>query len=190
MDPVEVFHQWYQRELELTKVRVPSACCLSTVGLDGFPNARMVSLKEVLNGQFMISGPVDSRKGMEIEQSNQVALTFWWTETERQVRIQGTASPLPAKLADKYFAERDRDSRIVSVISRQGQEIRDLSMLIRKFERFKSGKKMKIDRPENWGGFVISPVRIEFLEFSANRFHDRKLYERKDSGWIFKQLQP
>src|SRR5690606_31919825 len=110
MTPIAYFNKWFQEELNLTKVRIPYACCLSTMGTDGYPNARFVSLKEVTESSFVVTGPIISRKGIEINTNNKVALTFWWTETERQVRIQGDATTISGKLADKYFAERSRDS--------------------------------------------------------------------------------
>src|SRR5215217_8011137 len=111
MNPFQLFKDWYGLELQLAKVRIPSACCLSTSGLDGYPNARFVSLKDVVDNTFIVTGPMSSRKGNEIDRSNKVALTFWWTETERQVRIQGEAKKISAQLADKYFFERSRNSQ-------------------------------------------------------------------------------
>ena len=96
MDPFLTFEEWYQEELNQTQVNIPSACCLSTNGLDGYPNARFVSLKEITNGAFVVTGPLNSRKGLEISQSSKVSLTFWWTLTERQVRIQGDAETIDA----------------------------------------------------------------------------------------------
>jgi pyridoxamine 5'-phosphate oxidase len=46
---------------------------------------------------------LNPRKGHEINLCNKVALTFWWVETERQVRIQGEATQISKALADKYF---------------------------------------------------------------------------------------
>lgn len=191
MDPIKIFHRWYQEEINLTKVRLPSACCLSSNGTDGFPNARFVSLKEVIEGNFIITGPLNSRKGIEINKSQNVALTFWWPETERQVRIQGVATKISNQLADKYFFERNRDSQIVSIVSNQGKEIENLSTLVDKFETLKTEQANKLlDRPDNWGGFSISPVRIELLEFNETRFHDRKLFELHNAKWTVKQIQP
>ncbi|MFA1773422.1 pyridoxamine 5'-phosphate oxidase family protein [Rufibacter glacialis] len=102
MNPFIIFQNWLQEELNLTQVRIPTACCLSTVGLDGFPNARFVSLKEVIDDSFVVTGPINSRKGLEINQINKVALTFWWVESERQVRIQGRASKNSRK-GNSYF---------------------------------------------------------------------------------------
>jgi pyridoxamine 5'-phosphate oxidase len=191
MTPIELFNKWYEEELNYSKVRIPSACCLSTIGTDGYPNARFVSLKEVVENNFIVTGSLTSRKGIEIKADNKIALTFWWIETERQVRIQGSAKKFSEQLADKYFMERNRDSQIVSIVSEQGEEIEYLDILIKKYENIEikySNKTLK--RPNNWGGYLIKPIRIEFLEFRPTRFHDRKLYELSNGQWKSKQLQP
>lgn len=189
--PIEHFNKWFKEELNLTKVRIPTACCLSTIGTDDFPNARFVSLKDVVENNFVVTGSLTSRKGIEINTTNKVALTFWWTETERQVRIQGNVTKISEQLADKYFTERNRDSQIVSIVSEQGQEIDSIEILTKKYENIEVRFSDKpLTRPENWGGYLIAPIRIEFLEFKPTRFHDRKLYELINGQWTIKQIQP
>lgn len=191
MKPIEQFNKWFKEELNLTKVKIPTACCLSTIGVDSFPNARFVSLKDVVENNFIVTGPLTSRKGIEINATNKVALTFWWTETERQVRIQGNATQITEQLADKYFSERNRDSQIVSIVSEQGQEIESIEILTKKYENIEMKFSNKtLTRPENWGGYLIDPIRIEFLEFKLTRFHERMLYELTNGQWTIKQIQP
>lgn len=191
MNPIEKFSQWQQAELEVSQVTIPKAACLSTVGLDGFPNARFVELKEVLDGTFIVTGPISSRKGQEIEQSNKVALTCWWTATEKQVRIQGTALKISDDLADAYFNERHLGSRIVSNISNQGLEVEDINALIAAIDHGKATlMDAEVTRPDTWSGFAIVPYRIEFFEFTATRFHQRILYESIEGKWVEKHLQP
>jgi pyridoxamine 5'-phosphate oxidase len=146
MTPIEQFRKWFDEELSLTKLRIPTACCLSTIGMDGFPNARFVSLKDILENNFIVTGTLTSRKGIEINSTNKVALSFWWTETERQVRIQGNAFRISDLLADKYFAARNRDSQIVSIVSNQGQEIQDLESLNKNYQDLKWSFKSAIDK--------------------------------------------
>lgn len=189
MKPIELFTKWFNEEIELSKVSIPTAACLSTIGTDNFPNARFISLKEIIDNCFIVTGPLNSRKGIEIENNNKVALTFWWTETERQVRIQGIATKISNQLADKYFSERDLNSQIVSIICEQGTQIDNLKLLE---DRIKETtlENTKITRPENWSGFSIDPIRIEFMEFKKTRFHDRKLFELENEEWITKQIHP
>ncbi|MFA7445506.1 MAG: pyridoxamine 5'-phosphate oxidase [Flavobacteriaceae bacterium] len=191
MNPIELFKIWFLQQIENTEVKIPGACCLSTVGLDGFPNARFVSLKEITDEGFIITGTLTSRKGSEIRQSNNVALTFWWAETERQVRIQGEAAVISEELADRYFAERSREIQIVSIVSEQGQEINSIETLNKNYRDIEAlFSNQPLTRPDNWGGYYISPIRMEFMEFNSSRFHHRILYELNDKKWVFKQLQP
>ncbi|SDL63974.1 pyridoxine/pyridoxamine 5'-phosphate oxidase [Kriegella aquimaris] len=187
--PTQLFLKWFDEELKLSKVRIPTAVCLSTMGTDDFPNARFVSFKELIDDSFIITGPLNSRKGLEIENNNKVALTFWWTETERQVRIQGIASKISDQLADKYFEARNTNSQAVSLICEQGKETDNLKKLEQKVLD-KVSENTKISRPQNWSGFSIKPTRIEFMEFKKTRFHERKLYQVVADDWTLKNIQP
>lgn len=188
-EPIKLFSEWYNEELKVSKVRIPSAVCFSTIGTDNFPNARFVSFKALVDNSFVITGSINSRKGTEVENNENVALTFWWTETERQVRVQGLATKIPDQLANRYFNERSTNSQAVSLICRQGMEIDNLELLEKEILD-KVAESGKIQRPKNWGGFSIKPIRIEFMEFKKTRFHDRKLYEIENDEWNLKQIQP
>lgn len=190
-NPIEIFKQLFSEELKLSKVRIQSACCLSTNGLDSFPNARFVSFKDIIDDCFIITGTQSSRKGIEINHSEKVALTFWWTETEKQVRIQGIATKMDNELADNYFSARNKDSQIVSIVSKQGEELENIVELKTAYEKLElKSKNEQLVRPNNWGGYLIEPIRIEFLEFKETRFHDRKLYEKQNGNWKLTQLKP
>lgn len=189
--PYTIFDVWYNEEMRESRSPVPSACCLSTIGADGFPNARFVALKAVHEGKFIITGPLDSRKFIELKQNNHAALTFWWEATQKQVRIQGFASPAPDSLADIYFSERDRESRLAALASHQGEPITDPDMLtIRLNELLIEYGEKDITRPANWGGVGIEPHRMELLEFRSNRLHHRTLFTKSGSFWLKTFLQP
>lgn len=189
MNPLQTFIKWFEEERSQSEDSIPTAVCLSTQGLDGFPNARFVSFKELVDDCFVITGPLHSRKGKEIESNNKVALTFWWKATERQVRIQGTASKVSSKQADKYFKERDLDSQVVSVLCEQGKPVENIKALHEKFnERIAIGR--AVDRPDDWGGFLIKPLRIELMEFRQNRFHERMLFSWENDHWHMQHIQP
>lgn len=189
INPFHQFKEWFRQQLEATNAKLPGACCLSTIDLDNFPNARFVSLKEVTETGFIITGSVTSQKGVEIQNNHKVALTFWWSDTERQIRIQGEASRISDQLAGRYFSERNRDSQIVSVVSEQGADLTDLEQLQRKYDLL-DNESQTIERPRNWGGYLIVPKRIEFLEFKQTRFHDRALFQIINGEWTLKKLQP
>jgi len=191
MNPFEQFTAWHELEQQQSTLALPAACCLSTCGLDGYPNARFVSLKEVYNEAFIITGPLKSRKGQEIEACPKAALTFWWTETERQVRIQGDVELINSTVAEQYFQARNRASKIVSTISKQGLAIEDFSILKQELAARKEQLgEDDIPCPSQWGGFALIPQRIEFMQFVKSRLHERVLFQRNPTGWERSYLQP
>jgi len=191
MNPIDKFKEWYNEELQKSSVKIPSACCISTIGLDGYPNSRFVSLKDIVDDKFVITGPMNSRKGLELLKNPKASLTFWWTETERQIRIQGDVIMLEDIRADDYFKERNRDSQIVNTIFNQGEEIESLDQLEKLYAIKKNEfEGMEIPRPRNWGGFYVIPKRVEFMEFRESRFHLRELNSKVGSGWRMQLLQP
>ncbi len=191
MNPFTKFQKWYESECITTDTLIPSACCLSTTGTDGYPNARFVSLKELKDEQFIITGPMDSRKGNELRNKPRAALTFWWPATGRQVRVQGDVRQIDIFEADRYFSERSRESQIVSWASKQGKPLKNNDSLKEQFNHYSNLHANKqVPRPENWGGWEILPIRIEFLEFDANRYHNRVLYVKSIDGWHPQNLQP
>ncbi|MFT4662215.1 MAG: pyridoxamine 5'-phosphate oxidase [Glaciecola sp.] len=191
MNPLILFEKWFSEEKNLNKLKLPSACCLSTIGLDGYPNSRFVSLKEIANDSFVITGPLNSRKGNEIENCPKAALTFWWTSTERQIRIQGDVSKISKPNAEIYFEQRNRDSKIVSTVFEQGKKVQSIAHLQNDFDKQKKElENQEIKCPENWDGIYIKPIRIEFMEFKKSRLHERKLYQQVDNQWTKIILQP
>ncbi len=190
-NPFEIFNKWYENEKVNSTVRIPSACCLSTIGLDGFPNARFVSLKEIYEKTFIITGPLDSRKGLEMCTNPKASLTFWWPDSERQVRVQGKTTILNEEIAEKYFAERSTGSKIVSKIFNQGQAIDNLEALETTYtQSFQELKLESISKPSNWKAISIEPIRIEFMVFKKTRLHERTLYTLENKTWEKTFLQP
>lgn len=191
MNPLEKFELWLAEEREQQELRFPTACCLSTIGIDGYPNARFVSLKEVTHDGFIITGTLSSQKGQEMTQHPTAALTFWWTATERQVRIQGDVIEITKEQAIHYFQERNRDSQLVSTIFDQGKEIESFDLMKVQFQQQKEAfANTPIAIPENWSGICIQPKRIEFMEFKTSRLHERTVFEGEIGNWQSYCIQP
>lgn len=191
MNPIRIFETWFEQEKKQNHSKLQAACCLSTIGLDGFPNSRFVSLKAITNDSFVITGTLDSRKGIEISNCSKASLTFWWSITERQIRIQGNVIQIPKSEADIYFEQRHRDSKIVSSAFEQGKEIQSFAHLQNKFKKHKDElSDQKIERPSKWGGIYINPLRIELMEFRQSRLHERRIFTIENEEWEMKIIQP
>ena len=190
-DPYPTFINWIHEEVTNPKSKFPTACVLSTIAINGFPNARNVSLKEIRYPFLIITTSLSSHKGKEIAKNAKVALTFWWESSNRQVRIQGVASPINNEDADFYFSERSKSAQVISTISKQSDILKDAGKLRELYLKFMIDYKEKpIPRPNNWKGFKIEPIKMEFLEFRDTRFHNRVVYTQNKGLWSVMQVQP
>ncbi len=189
-DPYRQFEEWF-KQAQSSEVMEPNAMCLSTATDKGFPSARIVLLKGVDERGFSFYTNYHSKKGQMLMVNNQAALTFFWPELERQVRIEGLVEKLPAEESDAYFASRPRGSQIGAWVSDQSEPIANRKVLEEKLQQTESNFEGKeVMRPPHWGGYVLEPRMIEFWQGRESRLHDRIEYQRKGGEWVFNRLSP
>jgi len=168
-----------------------NAMTLATVDKDGKPSTRTVLLKSVDERGFIFFTNYDSRKGRELAENPNAALTFFWSELERQVCIAGTVTKLPTAESEAYFKSRPRGSRIAAWASNQSKTVPDRATLEAKWRELEKKFPGDIPLPPNWGGFVLRPERIEFWQGRPSRLHDRFHYTRSaDGAWKMERLAP
>ncbi len=169
----------------------PNAMCLSTLGEDGFPNARIVLLKDLDDG-FVFFTNYQSRKGIELENYPKASLTFFWPEIERQVRVIGNVTKISTEQSDAYFLSRPYSSQLGAWASPQSQEISGREILDSlQTEVEKKFLESPITRPPHWGGYRLLPHRVEFWQGRPSRLHDRLCFDRAGtSDWKIRRLAP
>src|SRR5258708_11124854 len=69
-----------------------NAMTLATADKEGRPSARVVLLKGLDQRGFIFFTNYQSRKGRELAENPEAALTFYWPHLERQVCVAGTVS--------------------------------------------------------------------------------------------------
>lgn len=190
-NPLVLFEKWLHEAVN-AGVNEPTAMLVGTVSPEGTPATRTVLLKGLHDGKFIFYTNYESRKGKHLTQNPYISLSFIWHELERQVNIEGVATRVSPQESDEYFRKRPYKSRIGARISPQSEPIESRMQLIRKFvkESFRWGGK-EVDRPEHWGGFAVTPTRIEFWQGRPSRLHDRFLYilQSRDT-WKRERLAP
>ena len=169
-----------------------TAMTLATADKQGRPSARVVLLKGVDQRGFVFFTNYESRKGKELAENPQAALVLYWPDQERQVCIAGEISQLPSAESDAYFKTRPRGSRVAAWASQQSAIIKDRAALAEKWRQLEAQYTDKeIPRPPFWGGYLLSPARMEFWQGRPNRLHDRFCYIRQpDQTWLIERLSP
>jgi pyridoxamine 5'-phosphate oxidase len=165
---------------------------LATADAGGRPSARMVLLRGVDERGFVFHTNYTSRKGRELEANPQAALCFYWPTLDEQIRVEGRVARLSDDESDEYFNSRPRGSQLGAWASAQSQELATREQLEEEYratERRFEGE--PVPRPPFWGGFRLTPVRIEFWYGRPDRLHDRVVYTRTDGrDWKIQRLYP
>jgi pyridoxamine 5'-phosphate oxidase len=150
-----------------------------------------VLLKGVDERGFVFYTNYDSRKGLELAENPNAALTFYWPNMERQVCVTGTVSKMPREESEAYFKTRPRGSRLAAWASNQRDVVKDRTALDAKWNEMSAKFPGDVPLPPNWGGYVLKPERIEFWQGRPNRLHDRFCYMRQpDNSWKLERLAP
>lgn len=191
-NPMELFQKWFYEVEASESVDEPNAMSISTLGLDGFPKARVVLLKKYTYEGFIFYTNYKSEKGMAITRNPKVCLSFFWPSMERQVIIKGLAEKISENLSDGYFESRPEGSKLGAIVSEQSSVIASREILEDKLKQLELQYQNKeITRPSYWGGYIVKPISIEFWQGRPNRLHDRIRYSlQEDYNWKIERLAP
>ena len=191
-NPMELFQKWFYELEKSESVEELNTMTISTLGLDGYPKGRIVLLKRFTYEGFIFYSNYDSEKGKAIENNPKVCLSFFWPAMERQVIIKGTVSKIAENMSDGYFESRPTGSKLGAIVSNQSAVIPSREVLESKWKELeKQYENKEIPRPSNWGGYLVSPVSLEFWQGRPNRLHDRIRYTlEEDYNWKIERLAP
>lgn len=189
-DPFKQFFEWLKSAVQEGETE-PNAMVLSTVDQRGYPDARIVLLKELTADGLVFFTNYNSRKGRQINVNPNVSATFFWTNSERQVRIKGKASKISQDVSEEYFKSRPLESKLGAWASPQSRIIEDRKTLEDNYALYEQYfENQEIEKPPHWGGYVIKPITFEFWQGRPGRLHDRFEYNLSGNDWIIHRLAP
>jgi pyridoxamine 5'-phosphate oxidase len=189
-DPIAQLGRWLD-EAAAAGIELPEAMTLATADAEGRPSARTVLLKGADADGLRFFTNTESRKGRELAENPHAALVFHWrTDPRRQVTVAGAVTPLPREESEAYYRTRPLGSRLGAWASRQTAVVPDRAALDEAFRAAADAYGNDPPLPPWWGGYLLTPERVELWQNRPNRLHDRFRYTRTDDGWTLERLAP
>ena len=190
---LDAWNDFYEKEKELVEID-PNAALVSSVDAEGYPNARVILIKDVSNKGFIFYTNYQSQKGKELFHNNKGHLTWYSRAQGVSIRIQGEVQKIDASISDNYFASRDRNAQISASISKQSEAVESREVLDAEFKKFADDYEGKeIPRPDHWGGVIIQPEKVEVWKSRDDyktRLHDRIVFTFSNDQWTKSRLYP
>lgn len=188
-NPMEELEKWIY-EARKANAPTPSSVAFVTVGPDGRPSARTVSIKRIDRDALVFTTALWTRKAHELQSNPYVAFLFHWPSLGRQAHVTGEAVLAERQLAQELFSERDLSHQMQTVVSRQGTQITDLQPLRARLAHLSARMETPPLCPEDWGAIRVHPNTVEFWTEAPDRLHDRRLYKREGEEWTITRLAP
>jgi len=189
-NPFVQFDKWYKEHLSSDAV-VPNTVSLGTASSRGDVSVRTVLLKGYDESGFVFFTNYNSKKSSQLLSNRKAALLFYWPDSGRQIRIEGSADKVPDEESEQYFKTRPRESQLSAWASEQSSAIPDRTYLEKRYDLFENKFNGRIiKRPLYWGGFRLIPDWFEFWQERDFRLHDRLSYIKRKEIWVTKRLAP
>ncbi|WP_405162309.1 pyridoxal 5'-phosphate synthase [Nocardia sp. NBC_01499] len=188
--PMELFGEWFLLAVR-SGVTEPHAMTLSTADADGRPSARVLILKDVDSAGWHFAISTLSRKGRELAARPFAALTFYWPELVRQVRVSGPVVADPPAVAAADFRARPPGSRQMALTRRQSQPFSDPAELDEALEHAHQELAATPNLvPDEWLSYAVRPEEVEFWQGDSQRRHQRLRYSAEGDSWSRTRLWP
>ena len=190
--PQDAIQIWLSHAIS-EKVKEPHAMTLSTVDPEGQPDARVLILKDLDDRGWHFAISADSAKGRQMAASPKVALSFYWPQLGRQVRLRGSAVALSEAESAQSFRGRSAGARATAAASRQSQVLGGADELR---GRLGEARRLVRESPDfvlpAWRACVVRPDAVEFWQGASDRMHERLQYVRGADGdaWEKRRLWP
>lgn len=189
VDPLIELGNWVEEARE-AGLPQPGSVAFVTVGAGGRPSARTVNLKRLEDDALVFTSALWTRKARELEVNPHVALLFHWPSLGRQAHVAGEATVAERALAEELFDQRDLLHQLQTVVSRQGEPIEEVGPLRDQLAHLSQVQETAPACPPDWGALRVRPEAIELWSESADRIHERRLFERDGDGWTVTLLSP
>jgi pyridoxamine 5'-phosphate oxidase len=181
--PHELFVAWAEEAID-GGLLAPHAATLSTADAAGHVHARTLVLKDVTADGWWFASQSTGPKGRDLAANPHAAMTFFWPELGRQVKVTGSAASAGAEASRADFLARPDASRAAGLVNRQSEPLGS----VREYQRaFDEALRAVTADPglaaPDWAAYVLTPTEVEFWQAPDEGPHVRLLYRADADGW-------
>ena len=189
-EPASLFASWLGEAVD-AKVVEPHVMTLSTVDPQGRPDARVVLLRDVGADGWRFTASATGAKGAQLAANPQAALSFYWREQGRQVRVRGRVAAAAPSASAADFLGQSEGSRVADLVGRQSTVLADPAELARGMAaaRQRVAGDPRLVAPD-YTVYFLTPAEVEFWQGDHQRQHIRLRYRRAYAGWGAERLWP
>lgn len=187
--PYLIFKDLYNRSIEAGQKNIEAICISSFSSETNEINARFVNIKFIERREFIFFSNYSSPKASEFLSHDQISGTFFWSNTNIQIRMKAFINQKNRDFNKKYFYQRDINKNALAISSDQSKKIDSYEKVLDNYKKTLKEKNLR-QCPENWGGFAFKPYYFEFWEGHKSRLNKRDVYEHKKGSWVYSRLQP
>ncbi|MFI2101892.1 pyridoxal 5'-phosphate synthase [Isoptericola sp. NPDC019693] len=174
--PQELFAQWFDDALA-TGVGAPHAATLSTADAAGRVHARTLVIKDVTADGWWFAGHATSPKGRDLAENAHAALTVFWRDLGRQVRVTGRATTAGPGAGAADFRARPDGSRAAGLVGHQSEPLDSPGQYRDAFAaRLDEVREHPDAVAPAWTAWVLAPASVEFWAASDDRGQSRLRY--------------
>ena len=189
-DPTYIkFRKLYDKAIASNQKLLKPSAFLQSLNDFKEVDSRYVNLKIVDGNSFIFFSNYNSPKALQFKSHEQVALAFYWSSTNTQIRMRGNIYKSSKEISDCHFHNRSDAKNALAITSSQSKKIDSYKTLLNKYEKVLAEDDLTI-RPNYWGGFSFIPYYFEFWKGHENRINKREIYELRKDKWILSFLQP
>jgi len=188
--PIPLLEEWLSYAID-SQVSQPHVMTLATAGADGAPSARNLILKDITDDGLWFASLDSSPKGRELAANPNAALTLYWREHGRQVRVTGSVEKGPREVSEKDFLARKPAARAAAIAGPESEVLSSTEKFLERVEEAKAILDFRPDYvPDEWTAYLVRPRAVEFWQAARERDQIRLRYSRDGSGWAKNLLWP
>lgn len=187
--PFLIFKEKYDEALKKNQKNI-EAISISSFNKDiNEVDSRYVNLKFIDGNKFIFFSNYNSPKSIAFSSHNQIAATFYWLNTNTQIRMKAQIKRTTIDYNNQYFKNRSQDKNALAISSNQSKKIKSYADVLKKYDEVKNNTSLTAC-PDYWGGFSFVPYYFEFWEGHDSRLNKRRVFEKTHEGWKDYIIEP